>query len=249
MIPLVLIVSIVTGVGYYYYNYIYRSPGAVESRELTQANSAYEYLLNDSEIRVTEKDYEYKVLINPVCGGADYGLTAGGLRESLVVLDIADYVDSLNTDESLGIFYTRITDTNPLEEQRLKFIETIDPDMIIELRLNGSIDSNAIGTSVLYDDGYYDYHITNAHLADIMEKNVVTAIGGVAEGIFPLKDGESEYIKGCHVPAAVIRCGYITNAKEAQALGSETYKSNLAQGILNGINEARNEKPLTDDGK
>lgn len=239
MIPLVILVSLVTGSGYYYYNYIYKAPEAIESRELMETNSSYEYLIQDAAYRVAENDYECKVLINPVYGGVEGGMVAGKLREADIALSVAMYVEQLNTDEKLGIFLTRDTDTNPTSGQRLKFVEVTDPDIVLEIRVNSSNDTAVIGTSVYYDAEYYDYHLVNSDLADVMEKNIVTEIEGVAEGIFPLEEGTSDFIKQIHRPAALIRCGYITGDKEAAALASETYKSNIARGILNAIEEVR----------
>ena len=239
MILLVILVSLCTGAGYYYYEHIYKSAGNATDREFAETNSAYEYLLYDSKERMAKNNYEYKVLINPVSGGHDTGISAGELKESEVALGVARYVESLNEDPSLGIFMTRDTDTDPTYEQRISFIETIDPDMIIELRLNSSDDVTVMGTSVLYDDEYYDYHLVGSDLADIMEKSVVKRIEGRAEGIFPLESGISDYVKTSHRPAVVIRLGYATNETEYPALLSETYRSNLALGILDGIDAAR----------
>ena len=239
MILLVVLVSLGTGAGYYYYNYIYKAPGAAENRELAETNSAYEYLIYDAGNRMAIKGYKYRVLINPVGGGSDTGVISGRLTESDAALGVARYVESLNEDESLGIFLTRDTDTDPSYDQRMSFVEEVDPDIIIELRLNSSDDTSAIGTSMWYDDGYYDYHLVNSHLADVMEKSVVTRIGGVAEGVFPLSEDTSELVNDIRRPAVVIKMGYATNTKEAEALLSETYRSNMALGILDAIREIR----------
>ncbi len=241
MIVLVILVSAATGTGYYYYNYIYRAPEAVESRELMETNSAYEYLIADAKSRIATGNYTYKVLINPIGGGRDNGITAGELKESEVVLSVARYVESLNEDETLGIFMTRDTDTDPTYEQRLSFVEVVDPDIIIELRIDSSDNSDIMGTSVWYDDEYYDYHLVNSHLADVMVRCIVTKIQGVAAGIFPLEDGFSDYVKLSHRPSAVIKLGYASNDKESQALLSETYRSNLGLGILDAISQLREE--------
>ena len=240
MILLVVVVSLITGAGYYYYNYIYSAPEAVEGRELSETNSAYEYLIVETRQRIATTSYDYKVLINPVGGGRDIGLSAGDLKESDVTMGVARYIESLNEDDTLGIFMTRDTDTDPTYEQRMTFIEAVDPDVIIELRLNSSEDVSVLGTSVLYDDEYYDYHLVNSTLADILEKSVVAKIDGRAEGIFPLEAGTSDYVKLSHRPAAVIRLGYVTNDVESAALRSETYRSNLALGILDAIGQIRN---------
>ncbi len=239
MILLVILASACTGVGYYYYNYIYRAPANVKNREFAETNLAYEYLVYDSKERMVKNKYDYKVLINPVGGGHDSGLTAGALRESEVALSVARYVESLNEDAALGIFMTRDTDTDPTYEQRLSMIETVDPDMIIELRLTSSDDPEIMGTSILYDEEYYDPHLVNSDLADMMERSIIDKTEGRAEGIFALQDGVSDYIKTSHRPSVVIKMGYVSNSKEAEALLSETYRSNIALGILGGIDSAR----------
>lgn len=239
MFSLVILASLITGVGYYYYNYIYVSPKTLAERTIGTDNLAYNELVESVKTRLDTGSYEYKVLINPVCGGDNKGQTSGTLTESNTVLTVAQYVKLLNTDETLGIFLTRESDTDPDADKRESIYDMVSPDMVIDLHLSSDTDNSVMGTTVYYDDGYYDYHMTNSMLSDIMEKAVVTQIEGVAGGIAPSDDESYAFIYDRKIPSAAICCGYISNAKEAEAMASDAYLSNIAQGILDGIAEVR----------
>ncbi len=239
MFSLVILASLITGAGYYYYNYIYVSPKTLEERTIGIDNIAYADLMDSTRDRVANEEYKYKVLINPVCGGDNKGVEAEGLAESDIVLLVAKYVYSLNDDAELGIFLTRDTDTDPDATRRESITELVKPDMIIELHVSSANDGSVMGTEVYYDDGYYDYHLTNSTLSDIMEKSIVTRIEGVAKGIAPTKDENYAFVLGRKIPAIAVSCGYITNHKEAEAMRSDAYIRNMAQGILDGIAEVR----------
>jgi len=40
-------------------------------------------------------------------------------------------------------------------------------------------------------------------------------------------------IKQAPCPAALVECGFLTNAEEARLLRSESYRARVAQGIVN----------------
>ncbi len=241
MFSLVILVSLVTGTGYYYYNYIYKDPRNVENREIDETNTAYERVMQDAFARAGDETYTCKVLINP-SGGVDHKEhVEGAVSESEVVLAVAQAVKRLNEDEALGIFLTRDSDTMPTYEQRESICNAVDPDMIIDLHVSESDDTSVIGVSVYYDDSYYDFHLTNSSLADKIERAVVTQTEGVAAGIYPDRNEEYNFAYGRKVPSVAVSVGYITNEREAEALRSPAYTDNIARGILAGVEDALNQ--------
>ncbi len=242
MFSLVILASLITGIGYYYYNYIYVSPNELKEMAIGADTMAYNELMEKTGARLSEGEFTYRVVVNPAGGGDDKGNTAGDLTESMTALKVAKYMVELNTDPELGIFLTRDTDTNPNRDQRDNIVTTVNPNMVIDIHVSAADDENVMGTTVYYDDGYYDYHLTNSKLSDIMEKATVTQIEGVAAGIYPSDDEAYTFIHGRKIPAVAISCGYITNVKEAEALKSDAYLRNMAAGILNGIEEVKSGK-------
>lgn len=226
----------------YYYFFIYRAPDAVSNREIQETAEAYDYLLGDSKKGLAS--YEYIVLINPAHGGSDKGdsvkLEGVKINESDVVLTIAQYVKEFNDDKRIGIFVTRNTDTNPLYEQRASFVQELRPNIVIDLHISKSNQNDTMGIMSYYSSDFYRFDLTNEELADILERNVVTAAEGVALGLTDISeepDTEYNFIKGIKVPAAAVSCGFISNDDERMALSDKAYQQTLARGILEAIRE------------
>ena len=76
--------------------------------------------------------------------------------------------------------------------------------------------------------------------ADIMEKNVVSAIKGFAVGIMDVTEEETvPILNQISLPAVSIACGDMSNEKEGELLTRENYQKNIASGMLNGILQAK----------
>ncbi len=215
------------------------NPDEVQIREQEKADLYFESLLEQNKENAANNTYI--VVINPAHGGLDAGNTALGLSEKAITLAIAQKIKDQNTDESVGIFLTRETDTNPTKEQRETMIEQLAPDLYIELHLNADTNEETFGTAVFYNDTYYDEKLTNATFADMMEKSTVTAIEGKAIGVFPASVEQYIHLFNKKIPAVSIECGYITNQSEGTLLSQDNYQINFANGVLAGIDEALNE--------
>jgi len=216
---------------YAYFLATENSYGDAVDRYADAANKEYESLVG--RLNADGAEYEYTVLINPVLGGLERGDSADGVNESDVVLAVAQYVEELNIDDSLRIVLTRESNTNPSDRQRQSVATYVNPDVIIELRTELDADTNMLGASVYYDDSFYNYKLTNADLADLCLKNLVARTGTKAKGLYT---GE-ETIFAKNIPCVTISLGYLSNAKERQALASDTYRQSIALGILDAIAE------------
>lgn len=239
LIVLLILAGIVLG-SYYYHLYIFGAKDAVMEREQKAGDLAYTALVNTIEADDTE--YAMTVLINPAFGGLNRGLERDGLNEADVVLKVARYVQSLNDNPSVRIVLTRDTDTNPTDAQRQELIDIAKPDIILDLHISDDEDMETMGTKVYYDDSYYDYHLTNDRLADVIERGIVGRCETVAAGISPLEADSNEFISGHKIPAVKVSIGYLSNALERQAMGSEAYLQNVALGIIDAITELTGEE-------
>lgn len=183
------------------------------------------------------KKYPFVVVINPAHGGGDSGEKSDTLLEKDVVLAISQKVKELNVQEDIGIFLTRESDVNSDENMRREFLEKMKPDLYIDVHVGKKPQNNEAGTTVYYVTDYYNYQITNVGLADMMERNVVSSIEGVATGIF--EDTENQYplLKGVGCPSVAIEAGCLSGPVEGVLLGRESYQENIAAGILKTIEE------------
>ena len=139
----------------------------------------------------------------------------------------------------MGIFVTRDDDVAMEDEMRIAFLEQVQPDLFIDVHLNKDAVTSSYGTTVYYNSSYFDRRLSNAELADIMEKSVVSAIEGFACGIYPVEREEMQIILELNIPAVSIACGDLSGETEGQLLTTLPYQKNVAKGILEGISRAK----------
>lgn len=212
-------------------------PKEVLLTEQEKTQIAYEE--NLSYVMDKKDDYDFIVVLNPAHGGLDAGKENAYGKEKDIVLSICEQVIEANTDKSIGIFVTRDDDVAMEDEMRLTFIEQVQPDMFIDVHLNKDEVTESYGTTVYFNTSYYNRKLTNAELADIMERSVVTAIEGFACGVYEVEREEMQIIKDVHVPAVSIACGDLSGETEGRLLTTLPYQKNLAKGILEGIYKAK----------
>lgn len=212
-------------------------PQETAEEEKKQMQREHELLL---ERNLSEsKKYAFVVVVNPAHGGGDAGEKNDTLLEKDVVLAISKKIKELNTQEDIGIFLTRESDVNPDENMRREFLEKMEPDLFIDVHAGKKPQNNEAGTTVYYVTDYYNYHITNVGLADLMERNVVTKIEGVAAGI--AEDTENKYslLTGVGCPSVALEVGCLSGPVEGVLLGRDSYQENIATGVLKTIEEVQ----------
>ena len=69
MFSLVILASLITGIGYYYYNYIYVSPNELKEMAIGADTMAYNELMEKIGARLSEGEFTYRVVVNPAGGG------------------------------------------------------------------------------------------------------------------------------------------------------------------------------------
>lgn len=178
--------------------------------------------------------YDKIVVIDAGCGGEDTGIVSDTLMEKAITLDIVKRVQGLFEGSDVKIYYTRMEDASLSEEERVSFANAVDADMLISIRLNESENETVFGTEVFYNDSYFIPGFGNIELADLIERHVVTAIKGKANGLYGARENDI-LLKEAKVPAVVIRVGYSTNSEEALALERPAYRDRVAQGIKTAI--------------
>ena len=80
----------------------------------------------------------------------------------------------------------------------------------------------------------------SAAWSDLLEREVVTAISGKANGLIEAS-AEDTVISEATVPAAAIKVGYLTNGQESILLQREDYIQRIAEGIYQTILKAYEE--------
>lgn len=182
--------------------------------------------------------YDKIVVLDAVHGGAESGNTGGGIQEKKLALEIVEIVREKLKDTDIRVYCTRTDDVTVSEEERVRFANELDADLVISVGA-GADNSNekVFGIQTFYNGTYFIPYFGSIRLADLLERNTVTAVGGKANGLFEATQ-EEILLQGVRMPAAMIEVGYLTNIEETQKLSLSEYKEKLAEGIVLTIQDA-----------
>ena len=176
-----------------------------------------------------------KIVVIDACGGGDEtGIQIGNVPEKSISLDIVKQLKSLIDGSDIKVYYTRTDDVNIPIESRVELANAVEADMLISIRLNESADASVYGTETYYNGNYFIPGFGSVQLADVIERNVVTAISGKGNGLVAAS-AENVLLAEAKVPVAEIRVGYATNIEEAALLKKEAYREQIAKGIYQAI--------------
>ncbi|MCH5342321.1 MAG: N-acetylmuramoyl-L-alanine amidase [Acetatifactor sp.] len=181
--------------------------------------------------------YDFLVVLDPVGGGSDAGITGYGISEKELALEVARYVQRNFEMSNVRLYLTRTEDVEVSPEERTALAEAIRADLYI--RIGAGTDGNnpdAYGIQGYYNGEYFIPGFGNTELADIVTKEVTIASSNRAVGLVPA-DADS-ILRGIGMPAMELSMGYLSNPQEEALLKQEAYQGKLASGILNGIREA-----------
>lgn len=181
--------------------------------------------------------YDFLVVLDPMGGGSDAGITGYGISEKELALEVARQVQRNFDMPNVRLYLTRTEDVDVSPEQRVALAEAIRADLYI--RIGVGADGNApdaYGIQGCYNGEYFIPGFGNAELADIVTKDVTIASSNRAVGLVPAD--EDSILRGIGVPAMELSMGYLSNPQEEALLQQEAYQGKLASGILNGIREA-----------
>ncbi len=203
-----------------------------ECKSILEEDHIYIELVAPREI------YDKIIVIDAGHGGADTGLQVGNIVEKDITLDIARRVKEQLDGTDIKVYYTRMEDIAVSQESRIRIANAAKADMYISIHLNSDgNDTGKYGTETLYNGEFFIPGFGSLELADILEREVVTAISGKGNGLYEADEKETA-VWEASVPAALIQAGYATNPQEASLLSREDYRERIATGIVNAVLKA-----------
>jgi N-acetylmuramoyl-L-alanine amidase len=184
--------------------------------------------------------YDKVVVIDAGHGGRAPGAVKLGVEEKDIDLSIVLRIKELFDDEedSIGVYYTRTTDTNPTLKQRVGLANKSDADLFISIHNNAESNgnfSNLKGTQVLFSESDAS-ELSSKVLAQICLEEVTDKLGSRAARLL---EGDDIYIiRNSDVPVALIEVGFMTNYDELKKLQTKKYQKAAAEGVYNAIKRA-----------
>jgi N-acetylmuramoyl-L-alanine amidase len=190
-------------------------------------------------IREVVEEVERKtVVICPGHGGSDPGAVGNGLKEKDLTLDVVKRVAAFLGDKGVNVVLTREGDETVSIEERIKRCNETNAACYVMVHINAATPKEANGIET------FAWHTSakGGLLAELLQKHAVQATGLAWRSGAPKKStsGTSGYYKGLRLtkcPAAIIECGFITNAKDAAYLNVVANRSAFAWAIGRAIHE------------
>lgn len=193
----------------------------------------------------TDGNTDVFIVVDPGHGGFDYGVRGvSGYLEKDLVLDIARKLEIQLEKGGSKVRLTRTSDTGFVRastqdseisigedhEERIKFINHINPDMVLSLHAGYSANPAYSGAQVLYrtDDAH------GKLLAESIQKQFAKHLGQDNRRAKPM---DELVFKDIVATSVVIEVGFLSSPKEEKSLQSSRYKERLTYAIRCGIEE------------
>lgn len=184
------------------------------------------------------------VAIDPGHGGYDGGVTGLELhlRESDVNLSVAKYLATYLRGKGYRVVMTRSSDRSPVEtgsvkrrdmDMRLSTIAAAKADVAVSIHCNFYPSKYRRGIQVFYDKE------SDLPLAEALQNhlNVTQNLPTVGRQFAPLW-GDYYLLAHAPCPAAIVECGFLSNAQDETLLADENYRMTLAYQIFVAIDSA-----------
>jgi len=197
------------------------------------------YSFNTKEISISSVDnYQNKiVLIDVAHGGHDAGGIVGSHTEKELVLAIAKKIKSLN-NENINIIFSRKNDNYLSLNDRIKYINKINPDLVISLHVNtGDVNTQTKNQGI---EAYFNNEglekVANGLLSNLANESLkYSAI---------YKNNRFKILRDVKSDVVLLELGNITNAKELDYLVSKKGQFNIVKGIVNYLKGIITNSPI-----
>lgn len=182
--------------------------------------------------------YDKVVVIDAGHGGRTPGATRQGIKEKNlnlnIVLQLKEIFDS--SEENIGVYYTRLDDSNPTFDQRVQLANKSEADLFISVHNNSLVKSTRTkGTQVMYSESDTK-ELGSMQIAQLLLDEITKELGSVDKG---LVEGDDIYIiRTSEVPVALIEVGFMTNKEELELLNTEEYQRQTAEAIYQSVLKA-----------
>lgn len=201
---------------------------------------------NETTISSTQRIIAAKpfvLVVDAGHGGKDNGAVDNGLTEKNVALKIAKEIKDLSSQYGIDVVLTRDDDVYQTPQQKSDFVNGQNADAFISIHVNSAPETqqpNRSGFEVAISGKNLKFSSNNQVLGSAILQSVSKdfkteqSLEQRRIGIWVLDNS--------NIPSALIECGYITNADDANNLKDDAKIKLMAQNILQGVAMYANDK-------
>lgn len=167
------------------------------------------------------------VVVDPGHGGPDPGaIGIGGLRETEIVMPIAQQIAALLEQQGVQAVLTRTGEYDLGLEPRVAMAERMNATVFV------SIHANAIDMTRPDINGLETYYFSSQRLAQTIHNNILQSVDVQDRGV---RSARFYVLRRTSMPSVLIEVGFVTGRDDAVKLSNPSYRSQMAQAIARGI--------------
>ncbi|HVK26626.1 MAG TPA: N-acetylmuramoyl-L-alanine amidase [Actinokineospora sp.] len=171
-----------------------------------------------------------RIVIDPGHGGADTGLSVGGVNESDLMWDLATRLEGRMVATGMESLLSRGPDQCPTDDERANFANEAGADLVLSLHTDSNASPLAQGVaSFHFGTGNGSTSTLGEAMAGLIQRELVMRTGLKDCGAHP-KTWDMLRLTRC--PAVRIEIGYLTNDDDRARLSDPGFRDVVAEGIL-----------------
>jgi N-acetylmuramoyl-L-alanine amidase len=182
------------------------------------------------------------ILLDAGHGGKDHGAVNVKLKilEKQLSLKTVQLIKSGLQSKGYLVKLLRQKDEYLSLESRVKLANSYANSLLVSIHFNSAPNRQAEGIEVFYFSGsqlkqpLLRRDILSKKLATFILKNSISKTQAGSRGV---KEANFRIIKMTKMPSCLFEGGFITHVKEAKKLSRASYLNQLAEGVVNGIDE------------
>lgn len=168
------------------------------------------------------------IVLDPGHGGYDPGSTAlNGVFEKRLTSDIAQQIGSVLESYGATVIYTRSSDQYVSLFDRVRISNAYWTDAFISIHFNAFTNASVNGVSTHYYGGNDNYQLATAIQNQLAKQTSLANRGVQPDNYYVLRENND--------PSVLLELGFLTNESDLNNIMSDSYRSQVAESIANGL--------------
>jgi N-acetylmuramoyl-L-alanine amidase len=178
------------------------------------------------------------VVLDPGHGADDLGACAHDLAEAEITLDLATRIEGRLGALGVDTFLTRGETTCPQDEERARFANETEADLLLALHTDAALSAGPRGVATYYygtaeaTEGRVVRSAVGARLAQLVQNEIVARTDLLDCRVHPKT---WQLLRMTRMPAVRVDVGYVTNAGDAARLRTAEFRDAVAEAVVAAI--------------